>query len=113
MPLLNVKFCLGDSATWFHTFLLGWAVTVTSGITAYPIDTVKRRMMMTSGEKIKYAGGIDCFKQIIATEGSKALFRGAGVNIVRGVAGAGVLSGFDKLKKVYVVKRNQHQQQIL
>ena len=31
--------------------------------------------------------------KVIANEGPKALFRGAGVNVVRGVAGAGVLSG--------------------
>ena len=94
---------------WVHTFLLGWGVTIVSGLTAYPIDTVKRRMMMTSGEKTKYAGSIDCFRQIIRHEGGpKTLFRGCGVNVVRGVAGAGVLSGFDKLKIVYVGWRLQN-----
>ncbi|TRY75434.1 hypothetical protein TCAL_00708 [Tigriopus californicus] len=93
---------LGDNAQWVHTFLLGWGVTITSGLVAYPIDTVKRRMMMTSGEKVKYNGSIDCFKQIVKHEGAKAMYKGAGVNIVRGVAGAGVLSGFDKFKKVYI-----------
>ena len=94
---------VGDDVSWFHTFLLGWGVTIISGLTAYPIDTVKRRMMMTSGEKVKYAGSLDCFRHIIKNEGGlKVLFKGCGVNVVRGVAGAGVLSGFDKLKKVYV-----------
>lgn len=32
------------------SFLLGWGVTVGAGIVSYPIDTVRRRMMMTSGE---------------------------------------------------------------
>lgn len=32
------------------SFLLGWGVTVGAGIASYPIDTVRRRMMMTSGE---------------------------------------------------------------
>ena len=75
-----------------QTFFLGWGVTITSGLVAYPIDTIKRRMMMTSGERVKYSGSVDCFRQVVRTEGAKALFRGAGVNIVRGVAGAGVLS---------------------
>ena len=96
---------LDDSAPWLHTFFLGWVVTVLSGITAYPIDTVKRRMMMTSGEKVKYSGSVDCFRQIVAQEGHRALFRGAAVNVVRGVAGAGVLSGFDHFKKVYMSSR--------
>lgn len=32
------------------SFLLGWSVTTGSGIASYPLDTVRRRMMMTSGE---------------------------------------------------------------
>ena len=40
------------------------------------------------------------------TEGGRALFKGAGVNIVRGVAGAGVLAGADKLKKVYISRKH-------
>ena len=32
--------------------LLRWAVTVTSGVCAYPLDSVKRRMMMTAGEEV-------------------------------------------------------------
>ncbi len=34
----------------FVTFLLGWGVTVGAGLASYPIDTIRRRMMMTSGE---------------------------------------------------------------
>ena len=93
---------MGNDIPWFHTFLLGWAVTIVSGLTAYPIDTVKRKMMMTSGEKVKYSGSIDCFRHILKNEGGpKALFNGCGVNVARGVAGAGVLSGFDKFTNVY------------
>jgi solute carrier family 25 (adenine nucleotide translocator) protein 4/5/6/31 len=32
------------------SFLLGWIVTVGAGLASYPIDTIRRRMMMTSGE---------------------------------------------------------------
>jgi len=99
----------GNDVAWFHTFLLGWAVTIVSGLTAYPIDTVKRRMMMTSGEKVKYSGSLDVFRHILKHEGGvKALYNGAGVNVVRGVAGAGVLSGFDKLKTLYITLRLQN-----
>jgi solute carrier family 25 (adenine nucleotide translocator) protein 4/5/6/31 len=38
--------------------------------------------------------------QIVAKEGTKSLFKGAGANILRGVAGAGVLSLYDKLQEV-------------
>ncbi len=78
-------------------FLLGWGVTVTAGLASYPIDTVRRRMMMTSGEAVKYNGSIDCGLTILRTEGVSSMFKGAGANILRGVAGAGVLAGYKKL----------------
>ena len=102
---------LQENASMAHTFLLGWGVTICSGLAAYPLDSVKRRMMMTSGEKVKYAGSMDCFRQVVGAEGARSLYRGAGVNVVRGVAGAGVLSGFEKLKKLYVGWRMQQQGQ--
>jgi len=35
----------------FALFLLGWSITVGAGMAFYPMDTIRRRMMMTSGEK--------------------------------------------------------------
>ena len=59
-----------------------------------------RRMMMTSGSGVNYKSMFDAGSQIIAKEGTKSLFKGAGANILRGVAGAGVLSLYDKLQEV-------------
>lgn len=86
----------------FASFLLGWIVTITAGLASYPLDTVRRRMMMTSGEAVKYKSSWDCTKQIVAKEGVKSLFNGAGANILRGIAGAGVLSGFDFIQAYYI-----------
>jgi len=84
------------------TFLLGWGVTIGAGLASYPFDTVRRRMMMTSGEAVKYSGSFDCFKKIISNpnEGPKVLFKGAGANILRAVAGAGVLAVYDKFQQI-------------
>lgn len=84
------------------SFVLGYAVTVTAGIISYPLDTVRRRMMMTSGEAAKYNGSWDCTKQIYQKEGFASFFRGAGANILRGMAGAGVLAGFDEFQSLYI-----------
>lgn len=103
------------------SFALGWAVTTGAGIASYPLDTIRRRMMMTSGEvrlesciqepfskvmsnanfsandqAVKYKSSMDAGRQIVAKEGVKSLFKGAGANILRGVAGAGVLSIYDQ-----------------
>lgn len=93
---------LGENPGLMVSFALGYIVTITSGLISYPIDTIRRRMMMTSGEAVKYKGAIDCAVQIMKTEGFMSLMKGAGANILRGVAGAGVLSGFDKFKELYV-----------
>eukprot|EP00695_Tsukubamonas_globosa_P000225 TRINITY_DN116_c0_g1_i13.p1 TRINITY_DN116_c0_g1~~TRINITY_DN116_c0_g1_i13.p1 ORF type:complete len:311 (+),score=179.63 TRINITY_DN116_c0_g1_i13:70-1002(+) len=82
----------------FANFLLGWAVTIGAGLASYPLDTVRRRMMMTSGEAVKYKSSMHCMKEIMAKEGTASLFKGAGANILRAVAGAGVLAGYDALQ---------------
>merc|ERR1711915_83102 len=92
----------GEDANAASSFVLGYAVTVTSGLISYPIDTIRRRMMMTSGQAVKYKGSIDCGIQIIKGEGFMSLMKGAGANILRGVAGAGVLAGFDKFQALYI-----------
>lgn len=80
------------------SFLLGWGVTTGAGIASYPLDTIRRRMMMTSGEAVKYSGSMDAARKIFAAEGFRSFFKGAGANILRGVAGAGVLSIYDQVQ---------------
>ena len=80
------------------SFLLGWSVTTGAGIASYPLDTIRRRMMMTSGEAVKYTSSFDAARKIAAAEGVRSFFKGAGANILRGVAGAGVLSIYDQVQ---------------
>jgi len=85
-------------------FLLGWGITIAAGLASYPIDTVRRRMMMTSGEAVKYKSSAHAFAEIVKKEGTKSLFKGAGANILRAVAGAGVLAGYDRLQVIFLGK---------
>ncbi|KIR35420.1 ADP,ATP carrier protein [Cryptococcus deuterogattii MMRL2647] len=82
------------------SFLLGWTVTTAAGFVSYPLDTIRRRMMMTSGGTVHYKSMFDAASQIVAKEGSRSLFKGAGANILRGVASAGVLSLYDKAQEL-------------
>merc|ERR1712106_316156 len=101
---------IGDGGSVGLAFLLGWGVTVTAGLMSYPIDTIRRRMMMTSGGSgVKYNGSIDCGRQILANEGLMSMMKGAGANVLRGVAGAGVLAGFDKFQEIYIAWRTSQQ----
>merc|ERR1719230_1750448 len=63
--------------------LMKWAVaqvvTVSAGVISYPLDTVRRRLMMQSGraaEDMLYKGTLDCFVVIARTEGPLAFFKG-------------------------------------
>nr|XP_033794768.1 ADP/ATP translocase 4 [Geotrypetes seraphini] len=83
------------------SFFIAQFVTVFSGILSYPFDTVRRRMMMQSGEaERQYTGTIDCFVKIFQQEGLKAFFRGAFSNVLRGTGGALVLVFYDKIQEL-------------
>jgi len=100
---------LGEDAGVLASFVLGYGVTITAGLISYPIDTIRRRMMMTSGEAVKYKGSMDCAVQVMRNEGAASFMKGAGANILRGVAGAGVLAGFDKFKAWYITYRTANE----
>ena len=87
------------------SFLLGWVVTTGASTASYPLDTIRRRMMMTSGQAVKYDGALDCARKVVAAEGVKSLFKGCGANILRGVAGAGVISLYDQLQVLLFGKK--------
>jgi solute carrier family 25 (adenine nucleotide translocator) protein 4/5/6/31 len=86
------------------SFFLGWSITIAAGLASYPIDTIRRRMMMTSGEAVKYKSSMHAFAEIVKKEGTSSLFKGAGANILRGIAGAGVLAGYDQLQLIFFGK---------
>jgi len=96
---------LPPDAGFLASFTLGYTVTVAASSASYPIDTIRRRMMMTSGTGVHYKNWVDCGAQIMKNEGVTSFFKGNGANILRGIAGAGVLSGFDLVKKNYIAWR--------
>ena len=92
-----------DNSSFYTKFAIGYSVTIVSGLISYPLDTIRRRMMMTSGSKtVKYTSSIDCARKILASEGVGSMFKGAGSNILRGLCGALVLVGFDYCQEFYL-----------
>nr|KAF6360671.1 solute carrier family 25 member 5 [Myotis myotis] len=86
----------------FISWMIAQSVTAVAGLTSYPFDTVRRRMMMQSGRKgsdIMYTGTLDCWRKIARDEGGKAFFKGAWSNVLRGMGGAFVLVLYDEIKK--------------
>ncbi|PVU98115.1 hypothetical protein BB561_000103 [Smittium simulii] len=71
-----------------YNFIIG-AIAGGIGATAvYPIDLVKTRMQNQRSSvvgQVLYRNGWDCFKKVLANEGSKGLYRGLGPQLI-GVA---------------------------
>lgn len=63
-----------------------WALSITTHVSIFTAD-------------IMYKGTIDCWKKILKDEGSKAFFKGAWSNVIRGMGGAFVLVLYDEFKK--------------
>ncbi|NP_001296499.1 ADP,ATP carrier protein-like isoform X1 [Bombyx mori] len=85
------------------TWMIAQTVTTVAGIASYPLDTVRRRMMMQSGRPLnerQYKSTAHCWATILKTEGAGAFFKGAFSNVLRGTGGAFVLVLYDEIKKV-------------
>jgi len=79
-------------------FAIAQSVAAVSVSIAYPFDTVRRRLMMMSGEGEKmYKGTADCWKKIAKDEGMAAFYKGNFTNVVRSIGCALVLVLYDEL----------------
>jgi solute carrier family 25 (adenine nucleotide translocator) protein 4/5/6/31 len=91
---------LGDrrNGTLAQRWVLAQAVTTASGTLIYPLDSVRRRMMMQSGRKDHlYSSSVDCFRKVFAQEGIAGFYRGISANILRGFGGALMLVLVDEI----------------
>lgn len=89
----------GQNKNFFLMWAFAQTTTTLAGILSYPLDTIRRRLMMQSGRKeVMYTGTIDCFNKILKNEGSGAFFKGAASNVLRGTGGALVLVLYSKIQ---------------
>ena len=61
--------------------MIAQVATNAAGVASYPFDTVRRRLMMTSGGVKLYNGTFDAFTKIYQQEGAGAFFK-AGPRII-------------------------------
>ena len=74
-------------------------VTTAAGAVSYPLDSVRRRMMMQAGAAAPlYAGQLDCVRHVLAHEGAAGFYRGYGANLLRGLGGALILVLYDEVR---------------
>lgn len=93
---------LDQNANGVERFALGYGVTIAAGVLTYPLDTVRRRMMVAP---FKYPSVISCVTTICETEGIEGLFGGCLENVARVVVGGMVLVAVDGIREWYVAHR--------
>jgi len=91
----------GANTSIFLKFGLAMAVDISAAVLAYPIDTVRRRLMMQSGEgaSAQFTSARAATSFILEKEGVAGLYRGCMANNVRAIASALVLVLYDEAKK--------------
>jgi len=95
------KNMMGKDVNLMLKFIMANFVTTLSGIIAYPLDSVRRRMMMQSGSAtVQYTSTIDCFKKVAAKEGFNGFYKGCLSNVFRGVGASLVLVLYDELQRM-------------
>jgi solute carrier family 25 (adenine nucleotide translocator) protein 4/5/6/31 len=82
-------------------FGIALGIDIFSAMLAYPLDTVRRNMMMQSGRsanEILFTSSMGCFKHIMAKDGYRGLYKGALMNNFRAIGSAMVLVIYDELR---------------
>jgi solute carrier family 25 (adenine nucleotide translocator) protein 4/5/6/31 len=90
-----------NNLSWTEKFAAAQFVSLLAGTICYPIDSVRRRLMMQAGRETKlYRNAIHAFAVIFRDEGVRGFFRGIGPNLVRSLGGTLLLVSYDALQTI-------------
>jgi len=95
-----------ETLTMSERFAAAQIVSIVAGTMCYPIDSVRRRLMMQAGlpsnVERKYNGSMDCFRKVAKQEGMRGFYLGIGPNVIRSFGGALLLVGYDVFKGMLI-----------
>jgi solute carrier family 25 (mitochondrial adenine nucleotide translocator), member 4/5/6/31 len=90
-------------------FFFAQLVVTVSETLSYPLDTVRRRMMLQSGKaQREYSSAWDCWNKIIQKEGFSSFFHGNTSNILRSIGSSLVLVLYDKMKEYIIANPSKN-----
>ena len=90
-----------SSAIWGQRFLVAQGVSMTASTVHYPLDSIRRRLMMQADHvNPQYRHAWDCATQIYRQEGVAGYFRGLGTNYIRSVSAALLLVSYDFFNEI-------------
>lgn len=90
-----------SSLTLGERFMAAQIVSILAGTICYPIDSVRRRLMMQAGQPLEqrlYRNSIHAFWRIQMEEGIRGFYLGIGPNLMRSLGGALLLVSYDVFK---------------
>jgi solute carrier family 25 (mitochondrial adenine nucleotide translocator), member 4/5/6/31 len=88
--------------SWGQRFVIAQTISLGAGTMSYPLDSVRRRLMMQAGKPHSqrlYRNSIHCFILVAKTEGIRGFYLGIGPNILRSVSGALLLVTYDAFRQ--------------
>jgi len=89
------------SLTFLERFAIAQVVSIGAGTFCYPIDSVRRRLMMQAGQhptERLYRNSVHAFRRIFMEEGLRGFYFGIGPNVMRSFGGAMLLVSYDAFK---------------
>jgi len=89
------------SLTFLERFAIAQVVSIGAGTFCYPIDSVRRRLMMQAGQNPTerlYRNSVHAFRRIFMEEGLRGFYFGIGPNVMRSFGGAMLLVSYDAFK---------------
>lgn len=87
------------------------SVTNIAGFIVFPLDTVRRRIMMQAGQMKQklYTGTADCIRKIWQAEGKSGFYKGGLTNVLRGSGSSLTLIFYDDLQRNWRKKATKGQ----
>ena len=92
---------MNEETNFFVKWIAAQTITIMSGMCLYPLDTVRRRIIVQSGEANKlYKNSFDCIRKMYVQEGMKGYYKGFIANAFRTCGSSIVLVLYDEFQRI-------------
>jgi len=92
---------MNEETNFFVKWTAAQSITIMSGMCMYPLDTIRRRIIVQSGEATKpYKNSFDCIRKIYLQEGFTGYYKGFLTNAFRTCGSSIVLVLYDEFQKI-------------
>jgi solute carrier family 25 (adenine nucleotide translocator) protein 4/5/6/31 len=94
---------INKDSYFIQKWIIAQIVTVSSSTMFYPLDTIRRRIMIETGKnesEKKYKNAIDCIKKMFKQEKVLGFYKGFGTNAIKTCGSSIILVLYDEFQKI-------------